>query len=229
VLGARREEGEAGMSTPAPVQQYLAMDGAELRRDLSQFFTPAWLAERVWTWAWKSTQAHRMRVLEPSAGRGALIRATLNDPATSRPAYVCAFDVDPSNIAALEELRQSPAAAGCRFDVRFESFIAADIDERFDLALMNPPFEDNQDVAFIEAASAHADRAVSICPARIEFSEGRSDFWRWHDITRKVVLEKRPRFGGHTTGQTDFIVLEMVRRAAARKQGEANAMHVERW
>jgi predicted RNA methylase len=216
------------MSTPAPVQQYLAMDGAELRRDLSQFFTPAWLAERVWTWAWRQ-EPRRLRVLEPSAGRGALIRAALNDPATSRPAFVCAFDVDPSNIAVLEELRQSPLVAGCRFDVRAEDFTSADITERFGLALMNPPFEDNQDVEFIEAACKHAERAVSICPARIEFSEGRSDFWRWHDITRKVILEKRPRFGGHTTGQTDFIVLEIVRRDAARKQGEANAMHVERW
>jgi predicted RNA methylase len=210
----------------APVQQYLDIEGAQLKRDLSQFFTPPDLAERLWLWAWHDrAPPHEARILEPSAGRGALVRAMLWRH-FARAGHALAFDVDPENIAELHRLQESASGA---LEVRQADFLASPVVEGFDLAVMNPPFENDQDIMFLEQACLWCPRAVSIAPARIEHSEGRSEFWRWHDVRRKVILEKRPRFGGHTTGATDFVILELERRRHARLQGVPSAVLVERW
>jgi hypothetical protein len=70
---------------------------------------------------------------------------------------------------------------------------------------------------------------VGIFQSRILHSKGRAEFWKLHDITRMAILSSRPRFGGEHSAKTDFLVLEIFRRAAARRQGEATPAHVEWW
>jgi len=205
-------------------QQFLAMPGAELRRDLSQFFTPPELAVRLWDWAVHRSKVPRPRILEPSAGRGALLRAAFESE--HPPAHAVAYDVDPDNVAVLREL-----AERYPIDVIEGDFLASEIDveDGFHFALMNPPFEDGQDVAFIEHACKRSPCAFSVAQARIEFSEGRSEFWAWHDAPNKVVLETRPRFGGHSQGMTDFVLLHTLRRHRRRERGETMPQAVQRW
>lgn len=200
------------------------LESAELRRDLSSFFTPPGLA--ACTWEFTARYVRPRTVIEPSAGRGALIRAMLDS--AYPPERVLAFDVDPENITELHRLqREHPL--GHVIEVRARDFLAAEVTERLDAALMNPPYEDNQDVDFIAQALLWAPRAVSIVPSRIEHSEGRSDFWARHDAPRRAVLELRPQFGGDKSPMTDFKVMEFVRRAWVRAHGELVVVTEERW
>jgi predicted RNA methylase len=208
------------------VQPYMpGFESEQRRRDLSQFYTPPALAERVWKWM---APKHGLapRILEPSAGRGALIKPlfALNIIAQD----VMAYEVDLVNVDALIAMALE---TNLELLVRARDFLA-DTDlqgERYDICVMNPPFEDNQDVRFIECACEVSTRVAAICQARIVHSAGRADFWRWHDIAREAILVERPQFGGDYSPATDFVVLEIARRSTARKQGEASAGQREWW
>lgn len=179
-----------------PVQPYMpGFESEQRRRDLSQFYTPAPLAARCWAWMQAELDPHRARVLEPSAGRGALI-----NPLRAFPpewiAQVVAYDVDPGNV---EHLATLGASMPFPVTVRARDFMADDmLGERFDAAVMNPPFENGQDVAFIARACGVCTRVVAICQARIVHSAGRAGFWRWHDPLREATLieRRRTRSGG---------------------------------
>jgi hypothetical protein len=93
----------------------------------------------------------------------------------------------------------------------------------------NTPYEDNQDVQFIDHALACSARVVGIFQSRIVHSAGRANFWRWVDIARLAILSKRPHFGGPHSAKTDFCVMELRRRASARRQGEPTAAQLEWW
>lgn len=188
-------------------------------RDLSQFYTPPWLAERVARWACL-TSTPRF-VLEPAAGRGALVAAIRQ---VVPGVQVSAWDIDRANVEALQGIVGPPPSF-----VVHGNFLKAPCETGFDLALLNPPYEDNQDVQFIERAVDCSARAVGIYQSRIVHSEGRWEFWRWHDMRRRVNLSKRPHFGGPHSARTDFVVLEILRRATARKQGEATPVLEEWW
>lgn len=209
-----------------PVQPFMpGFEAEERRRDLSQFYTPPWLAERVWRWMWRPSTCP-LRVLEPSAGRGALIKPLFTLGIAVE--HISAYDVDPGNVVALEQLAAETRAP---MTVRARDFMA-DVDllgERFDLSCMNPPFESNQDVQFIERVCQVCTSVAAVCQARIVHSAGRAEFWRWHDIRREAVLIERPQFGGDFSPATDFVVLDIVRRARARLQGEACALKREWW
>jgi predicted RNA methylase len=195
------------------------MEGEGRRRDLSQFYTPKWLADRVANWACRHSVPKW--VLEPAAGRGALVAAIKR---TAPSVCVSAWDIDPANCEALAKVTDRT-----RDLVWCGDFLLAQYDAPSDLALMNPPYEDNQDVAFIEHSLEHSARVVGIFQARIVHSAGRSEFWRWTDIQRMAFLSERPHFGGPHSAKTDFVVHELVRRKLARKQGEATPAAVEWW
>lgn len=194
------------------------------QKALSQWFTPPDLAERVWRWMVRGHSAHRMRVLEPSAGRGALITPlfTLNVPVSELVAY----DVDAANVA---ELRSMLSPTGVRHDVRHRDFLADADAGSFDISVLNPPYEDNKDVAFAERCLDMCTWVAGIFAVRMLFSASREPFWRWTDIRRMAVLSGRPKFGGGFTPMTDFCVLELGRRKYARKQGDASSCSAEWW
>lgn len=199
------------------------VDAAPRSRALSQWYTPASLAERVAKWA-VANGSHEW-VLEPSAGRGALIKA-LNSVCGCN---VFAWDIDCENVTELHRLYDQLERVA--LNVTHGDFLASvpELEVEFDLALMNPPYEGGQDVRFIDHALECCDRVVGIFQSRIVHSQGRADFWRRHDIQRLVVLSERPHFGGVHSAKTDFIVAEIVRRQHRRKQGEPNSARMEWW
>lgn len=206
------------------------MEAEQRARDRSQFFTPPDLATRMWRWAIGLTDAspvpqrHALSVLEPSAGRGALIRPILEEP------YGCgrvvAVEADPRHV---EELTGLARASAVPMVVDGADCLSCVDLGTFDLALMNPPFENGGMTRFPEHALRFARRCVSLSPASIFFSEGRADFWRWHDVARGVRFASRPQFGGDFSPATDFVLLELVRRQMPRRQDDATVESWEWW
>jgi predicted RNA methylase len=170
------------------------------RRDpaLSQWYTPSYLADQIFEWAWAPNVR---RVLEPSAGVGNLVA-----PWAKRACDVHAFEIDETKADALRARFPSVnVVSGVDFLDVFP------MGEGFDLVVMNPPYENGQDVAHIERALKWAPRVVALVLHSMVFSQGRRDFWRRVQIRRGVRLSKRPKFGPRG-GERDFVVLELCKR-----------------
>lgn len=130
-----------------------------VKQELQQFYTPADLAARVIALA---DIQPGMRVLEPSAGRGALAL-----PAVQAGARVDAYDIDRGNLDFLMDAL--PATSGTGFD-----FLRADpeVDGGYDRVVMNPPFTRDQDVKHVLHALRFVKpggRLVAIMSAGITF------------------------------------------------------------
>jgi predicted RNA methylase len=200
------------------------MESEMRRRDLSQFYTPGPVARHMAKWARVEDGA---TIVEPAAGRGALILGIDDLRVGTR---VWAWDIDAMNCAALMMLRPRQLERVSLEEVNHGDFLAYNLPAgSFDLALMNPPYEDGQDVRFIERGLDCSERVVGIFQSRIVHSQGRADCWRHTDITRMAILASRPHFGGPHSAKTDFVVLELVRRSRARLQGEATPAALEWW
>lgn len=180
------------------------MEEADRKRDLSQWFTPAWLADRLWNFvcAWPVRT-----VLEPSAGRGSLVAPMLR---RYPPDAVTAIEADPQYLQTLRDLDELcmrlSVVGGDFMRVRPESV---------DVVVMNPPYEENQDIAFIERAFLWSPRVVGIFRADIFYSDSRAEFWRRHGghMRRIVFLSDRPVFGvsaGSDGPRTNFVIIEFV-------------------
>lgn len=193
----------------------------------SQWLTPVWLADRLAEWV--MTHATRpMSVLEPSAGTGNLIAALARFQLPL--SWLAAYEID-SSFA--DQLQHACDLLSCSHAMstgpESGDFLAARVTQDFDLCVMNPPYEGNQDVAFVTRALEHCDRVVGIFASRILHSQGRAEFWRWHDVMRMAVLSVRPQFGGDSSPKTDFCALDIRRRLVPRKQGEASCAAIEWW
>lgn len=199
--------------------------GSHVDRETSQFYTPDPIARRMAKWA---NVADGDLVFEPSAGRGALIKA-LDD--LSIVTRVWAWDIDPVNCAELRQLSASLERVRLQqvYNWDYLRLGPTHPDDMPALALMNPPYEGNQDIKFVERALGNCRRVVGIFQSRIVHSKGRSEFWRMHDIQRLAFLSERPHFGGEHSAKTDFVVMELVRRKHRRNQGEATPAQVEWW
>jgi hypothetical protein len=102
------------------------------------FPTPPDIADRLietcltafMRWKLDDDPSHKLRVLEPSAGKGDLLHALFRVVPRDR-CEIVAFEIDERNQADL-------AAAGISF--RGEDFLQAEIGEPVDIVLQNPPF-----------------------------------------------------------------------------------------
>lgn len=193
-------------------------------RDLgkSQYFTPPKLAQRVVEWAGvaDATSAHLappytnvevrgMRVLEPSAGNGALVR-----PLVAAGAEVYAIELDDRHAP---ELRNAGAAA-----LWFDNFLEfKPYDDRwraFDLCVMNPPYHDGLEERFILHALEFAPRVVGIFGAGLFYSVGRgAKLWTQVRPTRAAFCSRRPWKGA----ETDYVVLELKKRGSGHEDWSA--------
>lgn len=190
------------------------IEGTNRDVGLSQFFTPPELAAKVVEWAvnhhWPDGSARAegprgpLRVLEPSAGNGALVR-----PLVAAGAEVLAVELDMRYHAELEQF-------GCAVSsgMSFLGLDTIDTDvlvgiSEFDLCVMNPPYENGLDVAFILHALRFAPRVVGIFTDRILFGvERKEGLWSQVRPTRIAFQSRRPFKGA----QTDYVVAELVKR-----------------
>lgn len=220
--------------TEAPQQQWLLDEDQERRLDLSQFYTPAHVADRMWEWSRRPGMPHE-RVLEPSAGRGSLLRPMYW---SSQPKEQVAYDVDPMNVERLRLLARCVQASERRpvLEVRQRDF-TADLDPgRFDLVVMNPPYESDQDIAHLDHALDHSHMVVALVRTTIVHGQTRfRKFWRHADILRRANLVERPEFSIPVNGKkppgamSDFVCLDIRRRRHARRQGEVTTQSEEWW
>ena len=217
-----------------PHQGWLLGEDEERRLDLSQFYTPAHIAERMWGWCSSAMMPHR-DVCEPSAGRGSLIRPML---VQNQPRSITAYDVDPRNVRDLKRLMEA-APSHVSATVHARDFLADPNPGPFDLIPMNPPYEDDQDIAHLDHAMDHSRMTVALVRSVIVHGDLRwRKFWRHVDIRRCANLISRPEFATGINPQTckpfpgpkaDFVVLDLSRRNTARKQGYVSTMNVEWW
>ena len=189
-------------------------------RERSAFFTPPKTASRLVAWSGAKSIDH---VLEPSAGMGALVKPLLEMGCT-----VDAWEIDEASATAVRGLCSDAQLRVFHADF-LEMSALGRVPGRYHVTVANPPYEDNQDVRFVEAALMCSSRVVGLFQSRIVHSKGRAHFWRWHNIDRLAVLSERPRCGGEHSPKTDFVALEITRRAVPRKQGEATPSQIEWW
>jgi methylase of polypeptide subunit release factors len=134
------------MVSHAALDRTRARHAAALDRGTSGHVpTPAELAEHLTGYPYSTlgSLADDARVLEPSAGAGALVRAILD---AAPHVTVCAIEPAADRAAALaawsNELPKPGPHRPARVDLHvepFESYAAAHHADRFDAAIMNPP------------------------------------------------------------------------------------------
>jgi len=184
----------------------LSIEGVPVqKRELSQWFTPPQLAERIVEWALQpfgELWQRSAEVLEPSAGRGALVK-----PLVARGIDVTAIDIDPENVRALQALACKPLCA---------NFLEVDIDgsEPYDLVITNPPFEDGQAEQHIMHALKHfAPRVVAHVPlTTLEGQERRRTLWQHVQLNRLAVCASRAKYGADS-GATAMCTIDVSLRA----------------
>lgn len=171
---------------------------------LSQFFTPAWLAAKMVELA---ELAEGETVLEPAAGRGALVRAVLD--AEVPGARIVAHELDPRMVAELRRIDGVEVVAGNYLECVHEG-------GRWDVGLMNPPYENGLDGEFLAKACAECSTVVALMRANIFYGTKRyASCWsRYgmhltavrHLVARPDYTEGDPSAHG---AMSDFVVIRL--------------------
>jgi len=173
---------------------------------LAQYFTPSWLAQRMVGWIAPllddaTRRAYTLRILEPSAGRGALIAPLL---ARCPGAIIDALDLDPSHARSLSS-----------FPVRVECcdyLTRRAPDKRYDVGISNVPFTDGMETAHLAKQMDECDRLIPQLPIRALHGGERFeriwsrigvDWW----LRRIAYLVKRP----YPNASDDIVVLDLRR------------------
>lgn len=191
----------------------------ERKPELSQLFTPLWLARRM-ARRWVRREWH---VLEPSVGRGNLVRGLL----------------DAGHFA--------QRITGIDIDGRWVDFCRAEFEGRvhfmegnflrwlphrtYDCVQMNPPWEDNLHMEFALRALELAPHVNMVVPASFEFSEARDSklFQARAVVNRRAILPYRVKFDGKGGFDTDCVALQLGRRGNRRRVGEERMVFEETW
>lgn len=149
----------------------LALETGEILdpRTADFFPTPDWLAERLVALA---DLRPGDRVLEPSAGRGAIARAVRSSPRLGGFADITCIELLPDNVAVLR-------ADGLHVIEGSFLDIAPGTLAPFDVVAMNPPFEKSGGITHVRHALAMlkpGGRLVSIMSAGVEYRDDTRDF-----------------------------------------------------
>jgi len=161
------------------------------RDRLDRYYTPDALAHQLVALL-PLYGAHR--VLEPSAGGGAFVRAAL-----ALTPHVHALDLDEN----APVLRSPPAGADCRHG-DFLATSAADWPP-LDAIVGNPPYGRAEEHV-LHALDLVPERGTVAFLLRLAFLEGagRVAFWREHPCFRVWVLAQRPSFTGGGTDSAAY-------------------------
>lgn len=143
-LGAKWNRHRGGHVFPADAAALIAQalgDGSVIdrKKTLQIFETPPELAARM-----AGMIPTGMRVLEPSAGSGRLVKEALLQGA----AAIDAVEIDPNNALSLLGI----AAGDKRVKVVHGDFLSHVPLTKYDAVLMNPPFRNGQDIAHVMRA-----------------------------------------------------------------------------
>lgn len=171
----------------------------------SQWYLDHALAARIVEWALRAFPcAGRLRVLEPSAGRGALVR-----PLLAAGHGVTAIDIDKDNADYLASEQAMDGVAVVR-----ANFLAHEDWPTFDLACLNPPFENGQTEQHVLHALRFAPRVIAHVPlTTLEGQERRNGLWSQAYLKRLVIHSSRPKYSGSRSGgQTAMCTIDVVRR-----------------
>lgn len=184
---------------------------------LSQWHSPDWVARRLAAWV-----PGGARVLEPACGAGNLIRPLL--ARGHAPEHITAVELD-EGWADHCRIR-----FGHRVTVNHGDFLSKEWG-RFDVVVMNPPFESGLHAAFLEHALIHAPVVLAILPVAVEFGEERDRvLWaRKGRTTRRARLPERVKYGGASQASFETVVLRVERRVENRAPGELCAVLEEVW
>lgn len=162
---------------------------------MSQFDTPNAIAQRMAMWA---DVERGMRVLEPSAGLGNLAGAARQIGA---------------DVRCIEWSRaRADWLARSGFNVTQANFLEVPRGERFDLVLMNPPFENGQDLEHVLHALNFASRVVALLPlGTLDGVDRYQRLWTRHGLRRLAILVRRFKSEGTAqSGQRPFAVFEFI-------------------
>jgi len=175
---------------------------------LSQWFTSPEIAREMVRMA---AQFLRMRpdarILEPSAGRGNLVRAMLE--LSSGFARIDAVELDARWQGSLEGLGDNVRVEICDYLERPAPR------QRYHLAITNPPYDGGLEAAHLAKMLDECDRVIALLPARslhgLErwtrvWSRFRSEWW----LREQVHLVRRPKFGPGG-GSDEIVLLDMQR------------------
>jgi len=159
----RKAQAHLFESDPAEALAEILVDGgfADRKRDLDQFFTPPELAKEIAELA----DVGGKDVLEPSAGHGALVLASL----TAGARRVVSVEKDEKAHEALCWMKY-PNGSHCPYTPC--DFMALVEDHRYDRVVMNPPFSKQQDIAHVTKAFGllkPGGKLVAILSAGVEF------------------------------------------------------------
>lgn len=232
----------------------LALPGLDIAQrhredaDASQWFTPMPIADRMWRWSGLATIR---TVLEPSAGSGNLIHAAIysrrsegirdvlgDDRSRVR---VTAHELDGHYVDRMRERFRSDSLV----DVRAGSYLDAPApDDLYDLALMNPPYENGLDGKFLAKAMNESQRVIALVRLAALVGQARTEaVWSrcrpdGDFVLRGLALfSGRPRFeAGRSIGdredggsaKADFCVVKLSRRTEPER-GVDVPTHIEWW
>lgn len=185
-------------------------DGERPMIDLDQHFTPGPLAQRITQWANETVPMMRARILEPSAGDGAIAKAL-----ALAGAKVTAVEIDPVLAAGLEQWAEERRGM-VDMEVVCADFMRWVPKHRFDAAVMNPPYSD--DGTGEERDTQHVRRALDFAPdvwalVRLNFLTGwnrQLRVYRSQTLYGVRVLTRRPKFSRAAgSPRHDFAVVRL--------------------
>jgi predicted RNA methylase len=185
-------------------EQLPGMESERRKPELSQWFTPPDLAERIAEWATSVLANGTQRVLEPSCGRGALVLPLLRARCS-----VVGIDIDSANVNHLEQHRVLGVCTyWCGDFLEFRPHSVSP----FDMVVMNPPFEDGAAEAHVLHALKFAPRVVAHVPlTTLEGKKRREGLWSEAYLKRVAICSSRPKYGA-AGGATAMCTIDVVRR-----------------
>lgn len=210
------------------IAQYLpGMENERRNLELSQWHTPPETAARIAEFALRNAGLKRdgLRVLEPSCGHGAIVKALITR--TRWKVSVIGVDIDPRCVAHCEQA----------FDAYRHAFMAANFLElepralgpEFDLCVANPPFEDGQAEEHILHALKFAPRVVFHVPLKtLEGQDRKVELWGRVDLKEMAVCSARPKYSAEG-GKTAMMTVKIERAHAQRGRPRPRNVRIEWW
>lgn len=175
LIGGKWKGGKVGgfvfEEDPTETLEALAIgESINLKKEFQFFATPDSLADRLVALA--NIQPYD-RILEPSAGQGAIVKSILRAGAEK----VYGFELMPLNQKYLSKIPE--------FELLGDNFLLGRVDP-FDVVIANPPFSKNQDIDHVMKmyeSLKPGGRMVSIMSTHWQHSSGRkeAEFKKWID------------------------------------------------